>query len=65
MDLFLRFEQHFALFAFSALDGFVDDAPGFLFGGTDLLFRNLFAVQNAGREENRAEHDCRDANDEA
>ena len=45
--------------------GFVDDAPGFLFGGTDLLFRNLFAVQNAGREEDRAEHDCRDAKDEA
>lgn len=39
--------------------------PGFLFGGTDLLFRNLFAVQNAGREEDRAEHDCRDAKDEA
>ena len=65
MDLFLGLEQHFALFAFSALDGFVDDAPGFFFGGTDLLFRDLFTVQNADREENRAEHDCRDAKDEA
>ena len=65
MDLFLRFEQHFALFALAALDGFVDDALGFFFGAADLLFCDLFAVQNAGCEEHRAKHDCRDAQDEA
>ncbi len=65
MDLFLCLEQHFAFFALAALDGFVDDALGFVFGAADLLFCDLFPVQNADCEEHRAQHECRDAKDEA
>ena len=65
MDLFLGLEQHFALLVLAAFDGFVDDALGFLFCASDLLFSDLFAVQDTGREEDCAKHDCRDAQDEA
>ena len=52
MNLFLGFQQHFTLLAFSGLDGFIEDALGFLFRGTDLFFRDFFAVCHTDQEEN-------------
>ena len=57
MDLILCFQQHFALFAFSALDGFVNDASGFFFRAADLFFRDFLAVRHANKEEQNPTHD--------
>ena len=60
MDLVLRFEDGFALFGFSGLDGFVDDACRFCFSGTDLFFRNAFAVLETDDDAHNETHNTGD-----
>ena len=52
MDLLFCLKKHFTLLALATSDGFVDHALGFFFRAADLLFRDLLAVGNAGKEEN-------------
>ncbi|MPM66611.1 hypothetical protein SDC9_113521 [bioreactor metagenome] len=49
-DFFLCFYQRFPLFAFGALDGFVDDSLGFLLGTGDLFFRDPLPILDSQRK---------------